>query len=146
MEKTPGGIGVLAAGTVTSPARRSPPEKLSGIYGALVELLEKYDPGALVLEDVFYHKNVRSTLRLGEVRGVCSLAAARRGLQVYTYASRRVKKAVVGNGSAGKEQVRSMVKALLGLKEIPGPLDVSDALALGIAYFQDFNLFPAETN
>lgn len=146
MEKTPGGIGVLAAGTITGPVRRLPPEKLAGIYSELNRLLEQYSPGALVLEDVFYHKNVRSTLRLGEVRGICSLAAARRGLGVYTYASRRVKKAVVGNGSAGKEQVRAMVKALLGLKAAPDSLDVSDALALGITYFQDFNLFPPATN
>jgi crossover junction endodeoxyribonuclease RuvC len=146
MEQTPRRIEVLAAGTITGPSRRSAPEKLAGIYGILIDLLEKYSPGALVLEDVFYHKNVRSTLRLGEVRGVCGLAAARRGLKVYTYASRRVKKAVVGNGSADKNQVRSMVKVLLGLEEEPGSLDLSDALALGITYFQDYNLFPAETN
>jgi len=138
-------IEVLAAGTIKSRRGQSPPEKLAGIYGTVTELLERYSPGALVLEDVFYHKNVRSTLRLGEVRGVCALAAARRGLEVYTYASRRVKKAVVGNGAAGKEQVRSMVRVLLRLEEDPASLDLSDALALGITYFQD-NIFPPETN
>ncbi len=146
MEKTARRIEVLEAGTIKSRPRQSPPEKLAGIYRTVVELLEKYSPGALVLEDVFYHKNVRSTLRLGEVRGVCGLAAARRGIEVYTYASRRVKKATVGNGAAGKDQVRSMVRVLLQLKEDPVSLDLSDALALGITYFQDYNLFPSETN
>jgi len=145
MEKTLRRIDVLAAGTIKSRAGQSSAEKLAGIYGTLVELLEKFSPGALVLEDVFYHKNVRSTLRLSEVRGICSLAAAQRGIEVHTYASRRVKKATVGNGSADKNQVRSMVRVLLELEEEPGSLDVSDALALGITYFQD-NLFPSETN
>jgi crossover junction endodeoxyribonuclease RuvC len=145
MEKSARRIEVLAAGTIKSRPRQSPPEKLAGIYKTVVELLEKYSPGALVLEDVFYHKNVRSTLRLGEVRGVCGLAAAQRGIEVYTYATRRVKKATVGNGSAGKEQVRSMVRVLLGLEDEPASLDLSDALALGITYFQDYN-FPSETN
>ncbi len=145
MEKTPRRIEVLASGTIKSRRGQTPPEKLAGIYETLVELLEEYSPGALVLEDVFYHKNVRSTLRLGEVRGVCGLAAARRGIEVYTYASRRVKKATVGSGAAGKDQVRSMVRVLLQLEAQPDSLDLSDALALGITYFQD-NIFPAETN
>ncbi len=145
MEKTSRRIAVLASGTIRSRSGQSPPEKLAGIYEVLTGLLDRFAPGALVLEDVFYHKNVRSTLRLGEVRGVCGLAAAQRGIGVYSYASRRVKKATVGNGSAGKEQVRSMVRVLLGLEENPDSLDISDALALGITYFQD-NLFPSETN
>ena len=141
MEKTPRRIEVLASGTIKSQPGQKPPEKLAGIYEVVEELLAEYSPGALVLEDVFYGKNVRSTLRLGEVRGVCGLAAARRGIEVYSYASRRVKKAVVGNGAAGKDQVRSMVCVLLQLQKEPASLDLSDALALGITYFQDFNLF-----
>ncbi len=146
LEKISRRIEVLAAGVITAPPRGAAPEKLAGIFTALTELLEKFRPGALVLEDVFYRKNIRSTLRLGEVRGVCSLAAARRGLPVYSYASRRVKKSTVGKGSADKIQVRSMVRVLLELEEEPSSLDVSDALALGITYFQDFNLSPSETN
>ena len=145
LEKLSRRIEVLASGVITTPPRSDAPEKLAGIFSTLTELLEKFHPGALVLEDVFYRKNIRSTLRLGEVRGVCSLAAARRGLPVYSYASRRVKKSTVGKGSADKLQVRSMVRVLLELEEEPASLDVSDALALGITYFQD-NFFPAGKN
>ncbi len=144
MEKNFRRIEVLASGTIKSRPRQTPPEKLAVIYGVVEELLTEYSPGALVLEDIFYGKNIRSTLRLGEVRGVCGLAAARQGIEVYSYASRRVKKAVVGNGAAGKDQVRSMVCVLLRLPEEPASVDLSDALALGITYFQDFNLFRLE--
>ncbi|MEA1928138.1 MAG: crossover junction endodeoxyribonuclease RuvC, partial [Candidatus Auribacterota bacterium] len=97
----------------------------------------------LVLEDVFYRKNIRSTLTLGEVRGICSLAAAQRDIPVTSYATRRVKKAVVGNGGADKTQVQKMVQVLLNLDEPPTPLDVSDALAVGITFFHDILIFPA---
>ena len=137
LEKQGDEIIVLAAGTIKNAPRRSLAEKLARIHSEVTKLIDRYLPQAFVLEDVFYRKNIRSTLTLGEVRGVCSLAAAQRDIPVTTYAARRVKKAIVGNGGAGKSQVQRMVQVLLKLEELPTPLDVSDALALGITYFHD---------
>ena len=134
-------IVVLAAGTIRTKPRLSHPEKLARIHGAVTDLLEEYLPQGFILEDIFYRKNIRSTVTLGEVRGICSLAAAQRNIPVTTYAARRVKKAVVGNGAADKTQVQKMVQILLDLEEPPTPLDVSDALALGITYFNAINRF-----
>ncbi len=140
LEKQGQDIILLAAGTITGTRRKTSAEKLARIHSAIEELLDRYDPRRFVLEDVFYHKNIRSTLALGEVRGVCRLAAACRDIPIYTYAARRVKKSVVGNGAADKKQVQKMVQVLLKLDEPPAPLDVSDALALGITYFQDSSI------
>ena len=137
LEKQGDEIIVLAAGTIKNAPRQSHAEKLARIHSDITELIDRYLPREFILEDVFYRKNIRSTLTLGEVRGVCSLAAAQRGIPVTSYAARRVKKAVVGNGGAGKSQVQRMVQVLLKLEEPPTPLDVSDALALGITYFHD---------
>jgi len=139
LEKRDDEIIVLDAGIIKNPSHRSPAQKLARIHSVVGGLIDRYLPRGLVLEDVFYHKNIRSTLTLGEVRGVCSLAAAQRDIPVSTYAARRVKKAVVGNGAADKSQVQKMVQVLLKLEEPPASLDISDALALGITYFQDKN-------
>lgn len=132
-----GEIRVLAAGVVKNTPRARPEQKLARIYRFISELTDRYFPQALILEDVFYHKNIRATLKLGEVMGVCSLVAARRNIPVFTYTARRVKKAVVGSGSADKTQVQQMVRLLLNLEELPSSPDVADALALGITFFQD---------
>ncbi len=137
MEDKEGKIEVLASGAIRNPVRTKPERKLDRIYSSVSELIDQHLPQALILEDVFYHKNVRSTLKLGEVRGVCSLAAARKNIPVFTYSARRVKKSVVGSGSAGKLQIQQMVRALLNLEEPPSPSDVADALALGITFFHD---------
>ena len=131
---------VLASGTIKNTSRLSHAQKLARIHGVVTNLLEEYRPQGLVLEDIFYRKNIRSTVTLGEVRGICSLAAAQGDIPVTTYAARRVKKAVVGNGGADKSQVQKMVQILLNLEEPPTPLDVSDALALGITYFNAINI------
>ena len=144
LEKQGEKIIVLASGTIKNTPRLSHAMKLAHIHSTVSELLKEYLPRGFVLEDIFYRKNIRSTVTLGEVRGICSLAAAQRDIPVTTYAARRVKKAVVGNGGADKSQVQKMVQILLDLEEPPTPLDVSDALALGITYFHDILIFPLE--
>ncbi|HPJ73039.1 MAG TPA: crossover junction endodeoxyribonuclease RuvC, partial [bacterium] len=84
--------------------------------------------------------------KLGEVLGVCRLAAAAAGVRVVSYAPRRVKKAVVGRGQADKIQVQGMVTLILGLSSPPEPLDISDALALGIACLHDLRLASLESS
>jgi len=127
----------VASGIIETDPHHSPERKLELIHRRLSEIIASYRPALLVLEEVFYHRNFKTALRLGEVRGICLLTAAQAGIGIAQYAPRRVKKAVVGSGAAAKQQVQKMVQVLLHLPGPPSPYDVSDALALGLTYFQD---------
>lgn len=106
---------------------------LDKIYGQLSEIIMKYGPDVIVVEDIFYGKNVRSLIKLGQARGVIILAASHNNTPIYEYTPLEVKKAVVGYGRAEKTQVQHMVRAILSLKETPPP-DASDALAIAICH------------
>ncbi len=106
---------------------------LNKIYGQLSEIIMKYGPDVIVVEDIFYGKNVRSLIKLGQARGVIILAASHSNTPIYEYTPLEVKKAVVGYGRAEKTQVQHMVRAILSLKETPPP-DASDALAIAICH------------
>lgn len=114
-------------------SRQTPlPERLSTIFDELCGLIRKHNPDRVAIEDVFYAVNVKSALKLGQVRGVAMVAAASYRIQVAEYAPLTIKSAVVGYGKAEKEQVQLMVSKLLGLEEIPQPADAADALAIAI--------------
>jgi crossover junction endodeoxyribonuclease RuvC len=100
----------------------------------MTELLEKFEPNAFAIEDTFFSQNVKSALLLGQARGVLLLAAASKGIPSMDYAPRKVKQSVVGNGAADKTQVQYMVQQILKMDEPPKPLDVSDALAIGLCH------------
>jgi crossover junction endodeoxyribonuclease RuvC len=106
---------------------------LKRLSAGIEEIIGSTGPQAAAVEGVFYCKNARTAVTLGEARGVAIAACAARGVPVYEYAPRRVKQAVVGFGSAGKEQIRKMVQRLLGLREEPQE-DEADALAIAICH------------
>jgi len=106
---------------------------LKKIYDQLIEVITKYAPDAIALEDIFYGKNVKSLIKLAQARGVIILAASHSDIPLYEYTPLEVKKAVVGYGRAEKSQVQHMVRVILSLKEVP-PLDASDALAIAICH------------
>lgn len=106
--------------------------RLKSIHSSVQEIIEKYRPDALACETVFYGKNARSAILLSHARGVVLLAAEGCGLRVLEFSPRRVKSAVAGKGSSSKEQVRYMVKAQLGVEDLPESRDVSDALAVAL--------------
>jgi crossover junction endodeoxyribonuclease RuvC len=108
------------------------PERLSTIFDKLCSLIQQHRPDRVAIEDVFYAVNVKSALKLGQVRGVAMLAASSNQLSVTEYAPLTIKSAVVGYGKAEKEQVQLMVARLLRLEEIPQPADAADALAIAI--------------
>ena len=112
-----------------------PSRCLVRIGDALADLIHEHKPDVMAVEGLVYVQNTKIALTLGQVRGVVVAAAARNGLEIYEYAPRKVKLAVTGLGGAGKTQVGHMVKALLGLKEVPQP-DAADALALAICHSQ----------
>lgn len=106
---------------------------LQSIYVDLYEVIRLSAPDALVIENIFYGKNVRSLIRQGHCRGVAILAGKQRGIAVYEYTPLEIKKAIVGYGRAEKAQVQKMVKAILNLSELPPP-DAADALAVAICH------------
>jgi len=108
--------------------------RLSTIFDCLGTIIVKHQPDRVAIEDVFYALNVKSALKLGQVRGVAMLAASSAGLEVAEYSPLSIKSAVVGYGRAEKQQVQHMVTRLLNLAEIPEPPDAADALAIAICH------------
>ena len=124
----------LACGAVKLSPRASMPARLSSIFTHLGTLIVEHRPDRVAIEDVFYALNVKSALKLGQVRGVAMLAASSAGLEVAEYSPLSIKSAVVGYGRAEKQQVQHMVTRLLNLAEIPEPPDAADALAIAICH------------
>jgi crossover junction endodeoxyribonuclease RuvC len=106
---------------------------LQTIYDGIQTVIRQSSPDALAIEDIFYGKNVRSLIKQGHVRGVAILAGKHMGIPIYEYNPLEIKKAVVGYGRAEKNQVQTMVKAILNLPDIPPP-DAADALAVAICH------------
>ena len=114
--------------------------RLLTIFEDVSEIINMHKPSIFSIEDVFYGKNAKSALRLGQARGAAMVAAASAGLLIHEYSARKIKQAVTGNGNAHKEQVQFMVKATLKMDKLPEPIDASDALATALCYFQQFRL------
>lgn len=123
-----------AMGAIRLARSRPLTERLEQVFRELTGELERWQPDAVAIEEVFYSVNAKSALKLGQVRGVALLAAARQGLPVAEYAPLRIKSSVVGYGMAQKEQVQFMVARLLDLEEVPQPADAADALAIAICH------------
>ena len=129
LEKTTS-VKVLDYGAILCKRSDSADKRLLHIVTELEKILDKYHPDVLSMEGVFFAKNPKSALMLGQVRGAVLVTCSRYGLSFAEYSPRSVKMAVAGNGAASKEQVAFMLKALLNLSVIEGPLDASDALAI----------------
>src|SRR5579864_3553320 len=112
------------------------PERLREIHAMLSDLIEEFEPQGVAVESVFTALNIKTALRLAEVRGVVLLAAAQRGIPVCSYSPREIKASVAGYGNAAKEQMQLMVRALLGMSETPEPADAADALAVALCHVQ----------
>ena len=106
---------------------------LMNLHKGIVDMIARTQPGAVAIEGVFFSRNVKTSVTLGEARGVVIAACATAGLPVYEYSPRRVKQALVGYGAAEKDQVRQMVMSILGLREPPAE-DAGAALALAICH------------
>ncbi|MCK9444630.1 MAG: crossover junction endodeoxyribonuclease RuvC [Tissierellaceae bacterium] len=121
-------------GSIKTDSKLNFPERVKIIYDRLSEIIEKYNPEDLAIEELFFNKNVKTAILVGQARGVEILAAVNKGLEVYEYTPLQIKQAIVGYGRAEKDQVQEMVKILLNLKEKPKPDDVADALAVAICH------------
>jgi crossover junction endodeoxyribonuclease RuvC len=130
---------VLRYGAFRASAKRqkeSAGATLQDIHELLCSLIREFCPDALAVESIFSALNVRTALRLAEVRGVVLLAAAQHEIAVHSYSPREVKASVAGYGHADKRQMQLMVRALLSMPEIPEPADAADALAVALCHLQ----------
>jgi crossover junction endodeoxyribonuclease RuvC len=123
-----------AAGAIKLKTSLAMATKLKKIFSELTAIIAEHRPEAAAIEDVFYAVNVKTALKLGQVRGVAMLAASSSGLEVAEYSPLSIKSAVVGYGKADKQQVQQMVTRLLKLAAPPEPTDASDALAIAICH------------
>jgi crossover junction endodeoxyribonuclease RuvC len=128
------GYRCLTQGHVVAPARQDLAHRIAAIAERAGEVMERFAPDCVAVEQAFYHESVRSTLVLGHVRGALMVAAVQRGLPVVEYSPREIKQSVVGTGAAAKEQVAFMVRRILGLKGTLQP-DAADALAVALCHF-----------
>jgi crossover junction endodeoxyribonuclease RuvC len=109
---------------------------LQEVHDLLCGLIQEFAPDVMAVESIFSALNVRTALRLAEVRGVVLLAAAQHGVEVHSYAPREVKATIAGHGHADKRQMQIMVRAILSMSATPEPPDAADALAVALCHLQ----------
>lgn len=126
-------------GAVTTDVGMKMPDRLKHLYCMLMEMIQEYQPDVVSIEELFFNKNVKTALLVGQARGVAILACANSGLEIYEYTPLQIKQALVGYGRAEKKQVQYMVKTILNLSEIPKPDDTADALAAAICHGHSAN-------
>ena len=124
---------LLECGVIRTQARAPLPQRLREIHDGISDLIERHKPDMMAVEDVFYAKNVRTTVVLGHARGVILLAGEERGVRIQEIPPASIKKAIVGGGAATKEQVQFMLTKLLRLKNAPQPSDAADGVAAALA-------------
>lgn len=129
-----GPVTLVECGVIRTRPRDPLASRLREIYDGVAELIVRHQPGVLSVEDVFYAKNVRTTVVLGHARGVVLLAGEQQGLDIHEFAPAEIKQAVVGRGGATKDQVQFMLTRLLRLKSVPTPSDAADGVAAALAY------------
>ena len=129
-----GAVSLVECGVVRTSSGEVLAVRIRDIYEAITTLIIRHAPSVLVVEDVFQGKNVRSALKLGHARGAILLAGALGEIPIVEYSPREIKKAVVGNGNATKDQVGFMVQQQLRLKAPPSPDDAADGVAAALCH------------
>lgn len=130
---------VIQYGAITTSSKMPTSERLKKIYRELNDLIIKYSPEAIAIEELFFNTNAKTALLVGQARGVAILAAADNDKEIYEYTPLQVKQGVVGYGRAEKRQIQEMIKMILNLEAIPKPDDVADALAIAVCHAHSGN-------
>jgi crossover junction endodeoxyribonuclease RuvC len=141
-----GELQAIAYGVVTTSAKRPLPERLQRLYRELSALIQRHCPDESAVEELFFSRNVRTAMSVGQARGVVLLALADANLTVTEYTPLTVKQAISGFGGADKIQMQTMVKMLLKLESVPHPDDAADALAVAICHLHSTRLNQALRN
>lgn len=131
---------VVHYSAVTTKAGGKLENRLKSIYDGVGDLIDRYKPECIAVEELFFNTNAKTAIQVGQARGVILLAAVNKGVEIFEYTPLQVKQAVVGYGRAEKIQVQQMVKSILNLKEIPKPDDVADGLALAICHAHSYKM------
>ena len=129
-----GAVSLVECGVVRTSSGEALAVRIREIYEEITTLITRHAPSVVVVEDVFLGKNVQSALKLGHARGAILLAAALGEIPIAEYSPREIKKAVVGNGNATKDQVGFMVQQQLRLKVPPSPSDAADGVAVALCH------------
>ncbi|HZR39645.1 MAG TPA: crossover junction endodeoxyribonuclease RuvC [Ktedonobacteraceae bacterium] len=127
-------MSMLVCNAIMTPAKMPLAQRLQLIYEGLSEIIATYKPQEAAMEELFFAKNTRTAMTVGQARGVAMLALANGGLSIAEYTPKEVKQAVTGYGAAGKDQVGEMVRILLKLADVPRPDDAADAAAVAICH------------
>ncbi|MCJ7826586.1 crossover junction endodeoxyribonuclease RuvC [Patescibacteria group bacterium] len=140
LKNTKPNLCVIAYGLISTEKTAIKEARLSVLFDAMTSLISKYKPDIMSVEDLFFAKNAKTAIAVGEARGVILLAAAKGNVPVVSYAPLSIKRTITGDGHADKKQVQKMITSLLKLKECPKPDDTADALAIAAthAYTQQF--------
>ncbi|HEY4716454.1 MAG TPA: crossover junction endodeoxyribonuclease RuvC [bacterium] len=133
LEKNGGDARYVKSGKITLDSSLKIPNRLHSLFENLKKVIEQQRPTALAVETAFYSKNIQSTMRLGEARGVILLCSELSGIKAYEYTPAKIKLSVTGNGNASKEQIQSMVRRLLRIPDIIKG-DEADALAIALCH------------
>lgn len=140
IESSEGEISLLDYGALTCRAGSPMGERLSYLYRGLQEVILRFKPDVVAVEQPFVARNVKSALAIGKAQAIAILAAANRGIPTYEYTPTQVKQRVADYGASSKEQIQQMVKFQLGLSEVPQPNDAADALAVAICHLREIHL------
>ncbi len=132
--KSRNGYKLVDYGTIQTSAGLDTPVRLKDLYDQLDGIIKKYKPDEVGIEDLFFFKNQKTVIKVGQARGVAILTVVNNNLPVFDYTPLQVKQSITGYGRAEKNQVQHMVKLVLGLKTIPKPDDAADALAVAICH------------
>ncbi|MEA1883893.1 MAG: crossover junction endodeoxyribonuclease RuvC [Thermotogota bacterium] len=128
-----------AHGVIETTKKKKLPYRLNEIYNSINEIIQRYAPEEIAIEQLFFFKNVTTALAVSEARGVIQLASFQRGLKIFEYTPFEIKQAVTGNGRAEKGQIQRVLKMFLGLQTTPKPDDAADALAAAICHANSRN-------
>ncbi len=141
IDKQKNGIKVIDYGVIDTPHKETVPVRLAIIYDAIAELIKKYKPDEISLEELYFVKNITTGINVAEARGAIVLACVHHTGRLFEYGPRQVKQAVTGKGNAKKQEVEAMVQSILGIKTKIKPDDASDALAIALTHaFTNKNL------
>ncbi|MEO6728463.1 MAG: crossover junction endodeoxyribonuclease RuvC [Candidatus Dojkabacteria bacterium] len=134
-----GELKLIDYGAITTHKDEEIAYRLMTVFKGLEEIIERYSPTSMSVEDLFFFKNQKTIIKVGMVRGVILLAGEKYGLPIYNYTPLQVKTAVTGYGRADKLQVQKMVKLIFKLKDIPKPDDAADAIAVAVCHINSNN-------
>lgn len=142
LEKNPAyknGLNLIDYGAIITSAESTFENRLEVIFNDLNKIIKEYSPSVMAVESLFYFKNQKTVINVGQARGVILLSAQLNKLEIHDYTPLQVKTGVTGYGRADKAQIQKMIKMIFGLKEIPKPDDVADAIAISYCHLSSVN-------